>query len=60
MFEGTLALVEDCGLTWLHVFPFSPRKGTPRRGRTEGFAEVELAQDGPAGGIVAGLVRGAS
>ena len=29
MFEGTLRLVEDCGLTWLHVFPFSPRKGTP-------------------------------
>lgn len=29
MFEGSLALVEDCGLTWLHVFPFSPRKGTP-------------------------------
>ena len=22
-------LVEDCGLTFLHVFPFSPRKGTP-------------------------------
>ncbi len=29
MFEGTLSLVEACGLTWLHVFPFSPRKGTP-------------------------------
>lgn len=29
MFEGTLALVEECGLTWLHVFPFSPRRGTP-------------------------------
>ncbi len=28
-FENTLALVEDCGLTWLHVFPFSPRRGTP-------------------------------
>jgi threonylcarbamoyladenosine tRNA methylthiotransferase MtaB len=88
-FENTLAHVEDCGLTWLHVFPFSPRAGTPaarmppveptavreraarlralgvervrdhldslagrlvrllmetpRRGRTEGFAKVELA-----------------
>jgi threonylcarbamoyladenosine tRNA methylthiotransferase MtaB len=88
-FENTLAHVEDCGLTWLHVFPFSPRAGTPavrmppvepaavreraarlralgaervrdhldslaghlvrllmetpRRGRTEGFALVELA-----------------
>ena len=29
MFENTLKLVEDCGLTFLHVFPFSPRKGTP-------------------------------
>jgi threonylcarbamoyladenosine tRNA methylthiotransferase MtaB len=29
MFERTLRIVEDCGLTYLHVFPFSPRKGTP-------------------------------
>ncbi|EPX83388.1 hypothetical protein ruthe_02679 [Rubellimicrobium thermophilum DSM 16684] len=29
MFQGTLDLIDDCGLTWLHVFPFSPRKGTP-------------------------------
>jgi threonylcarbamoyladenosine tRNA methylthiotransferase MtaB len=29
MFENTLALVEDCGLTHLHVFPFSARPGTP-------------------------------
>jgi threonylcarbamoyladenosine tRNA methylthiotransferase MtaB len=29
MFENTLALVDDCGLTHLHVFPFSPRPGTP-------------------------------
>src|SRR5690606_1786531 len=29
MFENSLALVEECGLTHLHVFPFSPRKGTP-------------------------------
>lgn len=29
MFENSLALVRDCGLTWLHVFPYSPRKGTP-------------------------------
>ena len=29
MFENTLALVTDCGLTHLHVFPFSARKGTP-------------------------------
>jgi threonylcarbamoyladenosine tRNA methylthiotransferase MtaB len=29
MFENTLSIVDDCGLTYLHVFPFSPRKGTP-------------------------------
>ena len=29
MFHNTLALVEDCGLSSLHVFPFSPRPGTP-------------------------------
>jgi threonylcarbamoyladenosine tRNA methylthiotransferase MtaB len=29
MFQNSLALVEECDLTWLHVFPFSARKGTP-------------------------------
>ncbi len=29
MFANSLAMVEDCGLTFLHVFPFSPRPGTP-------------------------------
>ena len=29
MFENSLKLVEDCDLTWLHVFPFSARIGTP-------------------------------
>jgi len=29
MFENTLALVEDCGLTYLHVFPYSERGDTP-------------------------------
>jgi threonylcarbamoyladenosine tRNA methylthiotransferase MtaB len=29
MFANSLKLVADCGLTFLHVFPFSPRKGTP-------------------------------
>ncbi|MGB0661294.1 MAG: tRNA (N(6)-L-threonylcarbamoyladenosine(37)-C(2))-methylthiotransferase MtaB [Mangrovicoccus sp.] len=29
MFADSLALVEDCDLTWLHVFPYSPRPGTP-------------------------------
>ena len=29
MFENTLDIIETCGLTYLHVFPFSPREGTP-------------------------------
>ena len=29
MFQNSLDLVEACGLTYLHVFPFSPRPGTP-------------------------------
>jgi threonylcarbamoyladenosine tRNA methylthiotransferase MtaB len=29
MFANTLALIEECGLTHLHVFPYSARQGTP-------------------------------
>ncbi|MGA2565253.1 MAG: tRNA (N(6)-L-threonylcarbamoyladenosine(37)-C(2))-methylthiotransferase MtaB [Pseudolabrys sp.] len=29
MFARSLELVDECGLTQLHVFPFSPRPGTP-------------------------------
>jgi threonylcarbamoyladenosine tRNA methylthiotransferase MtaB len=29
MFARSLELVEECGLTFLHVFPYSPRPGTP-------------------------------
>jgi threonylcarbamoyladenosine tRNA methylthiotransferase MtaB len=29
MFQATLDIVDDCGLTYLHVFPYSPRRGTP-------------------------------
>jgi len=28
-FENSLRLVDECDLTWLHVFPYSPREGTP-------------------------------
>ncbi|MBE0454650.1 tRNA (N(6)-L-threonylcarbamoyladenosine(37)-C(2))-methylthiotransferase MtaB [Roseovarius autotrophicus] len=28
-FANSLRLVEECQLTWLHVFPYSPRPGTP-------------------------------
>ena len=29
MFRNSLSLVDDCGLTFLHVFPYSAREGTP-------------------------------
>jgi threonylcarbamoyladenosine tRNA methylthiotransferase MtaB len=29
MFANAMSVVEECGLTYLHVFPFSPRPGTP-------------------------------
>jgi threonylcarbamoyladenosine tRNA methylthiotransferase MtaB len=29
MFENSLRIVDECELTYLHVFPFSPRPGTP-------------------------------
>jgi threonylcarbamoyladenosine tRNA methylthiotransferase MtaB len=45
MFDNTLALVRECGLTWLHVFPFSARPGTPaaRMPRVPGPAIRERA-----------------
>jgi threonylcarbamoyladenosine tRNA methylthiotransferase MtaB len=38
MFQGSLSLVDDCGLTFLHVFPFSAKPGTPaaRMGQLNG------------------------
>ena len=29
MFENSIRLVKQCGLAWLHVFPYSARQGTP-------------------------------
>ncbi len=29
MFENSRRIIDECGLTFLHVFPFSPRPGTP-------------------------------
>lgn len=104
MFQNSVSLIKDCGLTFLHVFPFSPRKGTPaarmpqvlggeikdraarlraageaalkghlegqvgqvlpvltegaRMGRTEGFAEVDFAEDQAEGRIVEALISG--
>ena len=44
-FENSVRLVQECGLTWLHVFPFSPRQGTPaaRMPQVEGGAIRERA-----------------
>lgn len=56
-FEQSVRLVEECGLSFLHVFPYSPRKGTPaakmpqvsgpvRRERAARLREVgEMARD---------------
>ncbi|BAI71522.1 miaB-like tRNA modifying enzyme [Azospirillum sp. B510] len=45
MFQNTLRLVEECGLTWLHVFPYSPRPGTPaaRMPQVDGAVRKERA-----------------
>ncbi|MCE0505241.1 tRNA (N(6)-L-threonylcarbamoyladenosine(37)-C(2))-methylthiotransferase MtaB [Roseivivax sp. GX 12232] len=45
-FENSLKLVEDCALTWLHVFPYSPRPGTPaaRMPQVEGTAIKDRAK----------------
>ncbi len=29
MFENSMRLVDECNLTWLHIFPYSPRPNTP-------------------------------
>src|SRR3982074_2283368 len=40
MFSRSLDLVDECGLTHLHVFPFSPRPGTPAARTPEGARDV--------------------
>jgi threonylcarbamoyladenosine tRNA methylthiotransferase MtaB len=65
MFARSLDLVDECGLTHLHVFPFSPRPGTPaarmpqvardivkdraRRLREKGAAALRAHLDGEIG-----------
>ncbi len=45
MFENSAALIADCGLTWLHVFPYSAREGTPaaRMPQVDGALRKERA-----------------
>ncbi|NYZ15880.1 tRNA (N(6)-L-threonylcarbamoyladenosine(37)-C(2))-methylthiotransferase MtaB [Azospirillum sp. RWY-5-1] len=64
MFENTLAAVDECGLTWLHVFPYSPRPGTPAARmpqvhgsvRRERAARLREAGERAAARTLAGLV----
>ncbi len=49
MFENSLRLVEECGLTWLHVFPYSARAGTP----AARMPQVDGRGDPRAGGAAA-------
>ncbi|MBU1379067.1 MAG: tRNA (N(6)-L-threonylcarbamoyladenosine(37)-C(2))-methylthiotransferase MtaB [Alphaproteobacteria bacterium] len=73
MFENTLKLVEEAGLAFLHVFPFSPRPGTPaarmpavkrdvvkaRAARLRAAGEAGLARhlDSQVGRTLSGLVE---
>lgn len=72
-FENSLRLVEETGLSFLHVFPFSPRPGTPaarmpqlrrdvvkdraRRLRAAGEAALVRHLDRQVGRTLAGLVE---
>jgi threonylcarbamoyladenosine tRNA methylthiotransferase MtaB len=46
MFDNTLKLVDDCGLTFLHVFPYSKRPDTPaaRMPQVDGAAIKDRAR----------------
>jgi len=64
MFENSFALIEDCGLTWLHVFPYSARKGTPaarmpqvpKAVRRERAQRLRAAGEARAGAYLAGRI----
>ncbi|MGV3634499.1 MAG: tRNA (N(6)-L-threonylcarbamoyladenosine(37)-C(2))-methylthiotransferase MtaB [Pseudorhodoplanes sp.] len=73
MFVRSLDIVDECGLTHLHVFPFSPRPGTPaarmpqlardvikdraRRLREKGEAALHRHLDGEVGRVRSVLVE---
>ena len=64
MFENGLRTVDDLGLTYLHVFPYSPRPGTPAARmpqvaaplRRERAARLRAAGDAALGRFFAGQV----
>jgi threonylcarbamoyladenosine tRNA methylthiotransferase MtaB len=43
MFANSVSLIGDCGLTFLHVFPFSARPGTPAA-RMEQLPRAKIAE----------------
>jgi len=73
MFANTLAMVEECGLTYLHVFRYSPRPETPAarmpqvpqqevkvraaRLRAEGQAAMSNYLDNEIGGLRSALIE---
>tara|TARA_R110002096_G_scaffold266676_2_gene460201 strand:+ start:530 stop:1843 length:1314 start_codon:yes stop_codon:yes gene_type:complete len=73
MFENSLKLVDECGLAYLHVFPYSPRPGTPAarmpqtgraiskeraaRLRAKGEEALNRHLDGMLGSVQHGLVE---
>ena len=64
MFENTLSLIADCGLAWLHVFPYSVREGTPAARmpqvtvalRKERSARLREAGEAAAAGFMDGCI----
>jgi threonylcarbamoyladenosine tRNA methylthiotransferase MtaB len=55
MFRNSLSLVDDCGLTFLHVFPYSAREGTPaaRMPQVDGAVIARRAGELRAKGVAA-------
>ena len=66
MFGNSLRLIDDCGLTYLHVFPYSPRPGTPAarmpqvaaRERKARSARLRAAGEGARAAYLEGRVGG--
>ncbi len=64
MFQQSLNLIDECGMTWLHVFPYSTRPGTPAalmpqvpgKIRRERAAQLRQAGEAAATRFLEGLV----
>jgi threonylcarbamoyladenosine tRNA methylthiotransferase MtaB len=46
MFQNTMAIVEECDLNFLHIFPYSEREGTPAAKMPQVPVEVRKARAG--------------